>query len=458
MNTITSTKTNPLGVLIIGRKRPGFDQQWNEIIRKRSLEALQSLDLPTVGADTPVVDDQTTIAKLQQIRQAGADALLVLQPSLGNGQLCLTVSQQWDGPIILWATPERPEGPKVSSCSLVAQHLWASILRQAQHPFEFIYGDPGDADLRHSLRRAVNLCRTTAKLRTSKIGLVGAQAPGFLAMQPDLFLMRRQIGTQLHPLSLIQFVDRVRAQPEDDVRKDVQRVAAMGLPLRDVTADDLAVNSRYYLAMLDLMKEEALDGLAVQCWPELPNVMGQWPYLAFARLTDEGHIISLEGDADAALTCLAARHLGAGVGYITDWLEHDDRTITLWHAGNAPLQLCCPPGAENGACLAPHFNINKPLVLDAVLKPDQPVTLARFWRCDDQYHVTAFQGRTLPPHRRLAGNTALVELPSPGLRNFFDDLLHAGLPHHVVMFQGHHQETFRRLTRLLKLDWLQPPM
>ena len=33
-------------------------------------------------------------------------------------------------------------------------------------------------------------------------------------------------------------------------------------------------------------------------------------------------------------------------------------------------------------------------------------------------------------------------------------LLHAGMPHHVALFQGHHCEAFRRLARMLGVGWI----
>jgi L-fucose isomerase-like protein len=260
---------------------------------------------------------------------------------------------------------------------------------------------------------------------------------------------------QLHTLSLPQFIERVQQVSEAEVARDVSRVREMKLPMSGVTADDLPINSRYYLAMLDLMREEQLDALAVQCWPELPNVVGQWPYLAFARLSDEGHAIALEGDVDGALTCLIAKMLGMGVGFITDWLEHDASTIAFWHPGNAPPQLCNPCGSAGGPSLGVHFNINKPLVVDAMLKSDVPMTIARLWRCDGRYHLTAFEGRTIPMRRKLTGNTALVEVANKDVYDWFDELAHAGMPHHVVIFAGHHQETLRRLARMMRIDWMQ---
>src|SRR5579864_5943464 len=116
----SSVTPRKLGLLTIGRKRPGFDQEWNQTMRTKADEALAACGFQVIRPDVPVIDDVTTRAAMERIRAAGCEALLVLQPSLGNGQLALTVSQEWDGPLVLWATPERLDSPKVSSCSLVA--------------------------------------------------------------------------------------------------------------------------------------------------------------------------------------------------------------------------------------------------------------------------------------------------------------------------------------------------
>src|SRR5215216_3164442 len=86
--TTSTAKPDPaprLGVLVIGRKRPGFDQEWNAIMRRRTSAALEEMGYDCVGADLAVIDDDTIVTAIEQIRAAGAEALLVLQPSLGNG-------------------------------------------------------------------------------------------------------------------------------------------------------------------------------------------------------------------------------------------------------------------------------------------------------------------------------------------------------------------------------------
>ncbi len=444
-----------IAVLILGRKRPGFDQEWNKMVCQRSVAALQSLGFNCVGYDLPVLDDATLRVALERVRAAGCESLLMLQPSMGNGQLALSLSQVWTDPIVLWATPERPGDGKVSSCSLVGQHLWGSMLRQANHPFELVYGDPDDAATRASLVQALNLARTAARLRNAKIGVIGTYAPGFIDLAADPFLLRRSLGLQFHALSLPQFIDRVKGLDEAAVRNDVDAVRKLGLKLKDVTEEDLAMNSRCYLAMRQLMQEESLAGLCIQCWPELPEMIGQWPYLAIARLTSEGLAVAMEGDVDGAIAELMGNSLGLGNAFLTDWLEHDDKTVFLWHPGMAPLDMCYAAGGENGPCLAKHFNIVKPLVVDGELKSGQLVTIARLWRCDNEYRMTAFEGRSIPTRRKLTGNTTLVEVENGGLIRRFDDLVHEGMPHHVLMYYGHCADAHRRLARMLGIRWFE---
>ena len=442
-----------IGVLILGRKRPGFDQDWNQIMCRRSLAALENLGFTGVGADSPVVDDQTLHTAMQQIYLAKCEVLLVLQPSIGNGQLALTISQHWPNPVVLWATPERPGDGKVSSCSLVGQHLWASVLRQAGHPFEFVYGDGEDAAIQADLTQAIALCRTFGYLRHAKIGVVGAHAPGFIDLAADPFLLRRTIGVQLHPLSLPQYMDRVRAIPGQAVEKDIQRVRGLGLRAVNVTEEALDINSRCYLAMLELMQEESLQALALQCWPEIPNMLGQWPYLAVSRLSSDGYAVAIEGDVDGSIGSLMGSSLGMGPGFLTDWLEHDTSTIFFWHPGMAPLDMCHAIGSEEGPALGAHFNVVKPFVVDGRLQSDQPVTVSRLWRCDNEYHMTAFAGRSIQPRRKITGNSMLVEVADHDVPRRFDRLIHAGMPHHVLLHFGNHEETFRRLGRLLHVHW-----
>ena len=158
----------------------------------------------------------------------------------------------------------------------------------------------------------------------------------------------------------------------------------------------------------------------------------------------------MEGDLDGALTLLAGRLLGAGVGCVSDWLEHRDTRITLWHQGEAPLPWSKPGSVSIGH----HFNNDLPGVVNSELQPDTDVTLARFWQCDGAYRLTAAPARLSQPERPLKGVAATAELRDREADAWFEAVCHAGMPHHLVVLRGNHTDALRRLARLLGVDWL----
>ena len=399
-------------------------------------------------------------AAVDKIRTAGCVALVLLQPSIADGQFVFTILQRWAGPLILWTTPERPGDGKVSSCGLTGQQLFGSILRQAARPFELIYGLPNGSleDSIPELDRAIAVSRAIVTLRLSKVGVVGTHVPGFVDLEADPFLIYRTFGMQLQRLSLVQFIERTQGLPIEAVRADIAKTQALGLPQtdprREVDAEMFLNNtSRFYLAIREVMKEFSLNAMAVQCWPELPNTVGHWPYLAVSRLSSEGEALSIEGDVDGAIGAFIGLQLGAGTGFLTDWLEHDDRSIFFWHPGMAPLDMCNEPGCDDGPSVGDHFNNVRPMVVDGPIKTGGLVTVTRLWRCDGRYHLTAFEGQAISPRRKLTGNTLLVEFQEGGVAERFQRLIQAGMPHHVTVHFGSHAETLRRFARILNLEW-----
>ena len=355
-----------IGVLIVGRNRPGFDQQWGKQIEADIAEAL--------NAPLHAHDEASLRSAVEQLQQRGCRSLVVCQPTMGDGSLAPVLANLWPDPLVLWATPERPDSDRVSTCSLVGQHLFASTLRQLRHPFELVIGHPRDRNTLDALTEAVRVTTAATQLGRATVGQIGSHAPGFVNMAHDAALMAQQLGVRTQPFDLSQFIESVRQTDPSAATADVAKVEAMNVPRDGVDAGDVVMSSRYYLALRQLLEHDRLDALALRCWPELPDELGQWPYLAMARLATKGEVVALEGDVDGAVTCLIGELLGIGCGYITDWLEHDDHTITAWHPGHAPFGMCEADSLQ----LSRQFNNDKPIVVNAVLTADRPVTLARF--------------------------------------------------------------------------------
>jgi L-fucose isomerase-like protein len=442
-----------VGIIFLGRRRPGFDMEWGKRMEERVRAGLRKTRFTILEPNEKAVDDPSLRRALAECTAQKADALVLLQTTMGDGRLAPTLAQLWPDPLILWATPEKPDGDMISSCSLVGAHCWASVLRQMGHAFELVYGDPAAAETQERFQEAVAVAVTVRGLRSVRVGIVGGQAPGYFAMSADPFTVHHGLGAQVQTFSLIEFANVANELCAEAVANDVTKVKALGLPHKDTTDDDLPMASRLYLAMRAFMDNERLDTLTIREWPEMPNTFGQWPYLGVARLTDEGRAVGIEGDADGSLSAWIAESLGLGRCYLSDWLEHDRETITLWHGGAAPMSLCDPVGSPGGPRIARHFNIKKPAVIEATLRAKMPITVFRFWRLDGKYFLTAREGETIKPNRQLMATNALARMKEDP-RDWFEELCHAGMPHHVAVVQGHHAAFLKRFARVMGIEFL----
>jgi L-arabinose isomerase len=442
-----------LGVIFLGRRRPGFDLEWGRRMEERVRAWLQQAGFPVIEPPEKASDDSSLRRAMSACQTQNVEVVVLLQTPMGDARLCPTLAQLWPDPVVLWATPEKPDGDMISSCSLVGAQCWASVLRQLGHGFDLVYGAPEDAPTRQRFAESVRLAATVRRLRTVRLGAIGGQAPGFFAMGADPFAVQRGLGAQIQSFSLIEFSNALNELTAPAVTEDVAKFKALGLPHKDTTDDDLPMASRLYLTMRSFLDNENLDALTIREWPEMPNAFGQWPYLAVARLTEEGRAVGIEGDVDGALSAWIAENLGLGRCYLSDWLEHDEQAITLWHGGAAPLSLCEPVGAPGGPRVALHFNSKKPAVIEATLRAGMPVTVFRFWRLEGKYFLTAREGETGKPRRHLMATNGLACM-NDDPQEWLEELCHSGMPHHVAVVQGHHEALLRRLARVMRMTFV----
>jgi L-fucose isomerase-like protein len=437
-----------VGLFIMGRKRPGFDPEWGAEIKARVLAQMEQGDFTPFVPTMTIVDDLSLRAALQECAASAVDVYVVVQPTMSDANLGVTIAQHARTPVVLWATPENPQGAMISSCSLVGAHTFGATLRLMNEPFELVYGMPGEPKTVAQLDSAVRLSHACGQIRGGKLGLIGYHAPGFIDMHSSPWQTMGPLGLQLRHIGLHDFIDAAAGMDANAVAADVKQVEKLGMPLREVGPEDLEQASRLYLAFKRFIQEETLDAAAIRCWPELPRIAGQWPYLGMFRLGEEGFPVAAEGDVDGAISLWVGSLLGFGTaGYLSDWLEHDGETVTLWHAGNAPLAMQEPLGSELGPCIARHFNNKCPAVVEGTLKTGMPVTIFRIWNCDNAYHLAVLEGETMVPRRHLMGTNGLARIDGGDVRGRFETLLHAGMPHHVAVFPGRHAATLKRFAR-----------
>src|SRR6185436_3701054 len=116
-----------VGVVFLGRRRPGFDMAWGGKMEERVRTWLRESDFSVVEPTEKAIDDWSLRKAMAACESEKVDALVVLQTTMGDARLASTLAQLWPDLLILWATPENQTGEMISSCSLVGAHCWASV-------------------------------------------------------------------------------------------------------------------------------------------------------------------------------------------------------------------------------------------------------------------------------------------------------------------------------------------
>ncbi len=447
-----------IGLLILGRKRPGFDPEWGAEVTAGIRRVLDQSPWPVLVPSENIADDVELSRAVELCRREGVTTLVVVQPTISDGRLAPLLSRLWRRPLVFWATTEKPSGAMISANSLVGTHVMVATLRQLGHPLEFVYGHPDDPELVRRLHRSILAVHTAQALSESVFGLIGYHAPGFVDFHADPVFLNATLDSQLYHMSTSELIARVREFTDSEIRSDMQDLYDLGLPVGDAFDADpgeaMEMQARYYRAFRNIFSEEHMNALAFRCWPDLPTVTGHWPYLALAKLVSEGMPIAMEGDVDGAMCSLIAESLEIGPVYLSDWLEHTRNTATIWHTGAAPFQLCEAVGQSGGPRIGVQFNNRKPTVVDASIRAGMEVTMYRLWRYQDGYCMTALEGRTLRPDRDRMATNGLFETDWVDVRDWFEDMVQVGMPHHLCIVEGTHRDTLGRVARLIGADFM----
>ena len=85
------SKALKLGVIFIGRRRPGFDMDWGRQMEGRVRQWISSAGFEVVEPSEKPVDDPSLRKAMAELEKQSLDAIVVLQTTMGDGRLAPTM-------------------------------------------------------------------------------------------------------------------------------------------------------------------------------------------------------------------------------------------------------------------------------------------------------------------------------------------------------------------------------
>lgn len=299
-----------------------------------------------------------------------------------------------------------------------------------------------DPDDRDALHEAVGDLETAARLRSTRLGIVGGPSSWLVASSPDPTVVRRRWGPEVVTVDPSRMIELTRTPvvPSGALAERIMRVAD---PVRS-TVDDRAVADAAAVrgALDDVVDEHELTAVTVRCF-DLLGDPGTSGCVALAQLNDDGLVAGCEGDVPSTLAMLLVRYLLDQPSWMANPAIVDEagNTVVLAHCTVAPSMV-------TDVALDTHFESGRGVGIAGRFAA-QPVTLLRLGGRDlDECWIA--EGDIVasgadPDLCRTQVTVALADRRAA-------ELLERPLGNHVVLARGRHGARLARWWRMVIAD------
>lgn len=440
-------------VALVALARPTFDLACAQANFDNARSLLQDLGATVVGpAELVMTVDDVAAVKLPE-----ADLHILFMASFSDASPAVELLGSVKGPILGWSMREPGEvGERLKLNSMCGVNLAAHALMDAGQSIRHIHGNADEAHVRTAITEAIAGKLPEAKtplniegerasqdvadkafawLKDKKVGAVGEAPVGFTPCLFDGPKLNSLFGLDVRQISIDNAFDRIAAvQPERAEQAYAAALAAQP-SLGDVDVDQAKKVYGVEVALDDWREEDALDAIAIRCWPEFPTDLGACICSSLGRLSDRGTVTTCERDVLGAVTMLVCESLGSDENYLVDIVDlvEEEGLLRLWHCGSAATKLAADP---KNATQYTHCNRKLGVAGNFPLKTG-PVTLFRIDRDVDPSNSTGLRmvvsrGESIPAPNHFQGNTATVRT-EPDAAVLVNGIVTGGYPHHLVI-------------------------
>ena len=457
-------------VALLALARPTFDLAYAERNFQGARSLLQELGVKVVGPEQLVMTPEDVAAA----EIPTADLYILLTASFSDASPAVELLSKVPGPILGWSMREPGEnGERLKLNSMCGINLAAHALLENGQTLRHLHGNFDEPAVKQSLAAALagqlpsadtpiakrDLAMASNEvvqhalsiLAKKKIGAIGDAPNGFTPCNFNPQQLKDIFGLTVAQIPIKSAFEKIDAVSQSARELAHANAVAAQPTLSNVNVVEATKVAGVEVALEQWQQDEALDAIAVRCWPEFPTDLGACICSSLGRISDRGTVTTCERDVLGAVTMLVCEALGSDQNYLVDIVDLDasKNLIRLWHCGSAATKLAADP--EN-ATQSIHCNRKLGVAGDFPLKTGA-VTLFRIDRDLDPANKTGLRmvvsrGESIPAPNRFQGNTATV-VTEPDAALLVNGIVTGGYPHHLVISWVDVRPGIRRMAQIL---------
>jgi len=439
---------------ISSNRKGAFTREDAIQVRDMAVERLSSLGHPALemvridwlNEEGMMTDVSHADLVYSRLKGEDVDAVFILHCNFGCeeavGRLCKLMGK----PVLLWGPRDRAIAEDGSRSTDTQCGLFASsrLLMRYGVPFTYIENcaidSPALAEGFDRFLRAVAVARTFNNLR---LGLVNSRPKYFTSVMINESELMEQFGIEVVPINIVEVIaetERLKSLEEPHVKAVEDEIGAR-IDCSGTDPETVRNAVRLRVALENLAKKHQVDGLAIECWTVMPQLIRALPCLAIGELTDRGIPAACEGDIHGLIGSLLLHAASLGeekpfFGEYTMRSSDDDQTELIWHCGNGPYSAC---SSQSKA----RFDNGR----EGFALKTGAVTIVRFDANRGQYYLFADEAESVPgPYTTGTYIWAQTDNWTRWERKF----IKGPYVHHVSVSWGRYQEVLKEASKYFR--------
>jgi len=322
--------------------------------RKKMLETLKNNGFDTVALsmqDTKygaveTFADAKKCAALFARKSEKIDGIIVTLPNFGDEKgVAETIKRSGlDVPILIHAEPDVKDRMTLADRrdSFCGKMSVCNNLRQAGIPYTLTNSHTvgvTSAEFKEDLGDFASVCRIVRGLRNARFGAIGARTGAFNTVRYSEKLLELA-GIAVETIDLSEILGRVErlADNDRDVKKKLDAIGKY-TSTKSIPAEKLLKMAKLGCVIDQWVKENELDGTAIQCWTALEEFFGIVPCTLMSMMSESSVPSACEVDVTGLLGMYILQLAGGTPSALLDWNNNygsDPDKAVLFHCSNLP--------------------------------------------------------------------------------------------------------------------------
>ena len=414
-----------------------------EVLKSNGFGAIALSMQDTKYGSVETYADAKKCAELFAKNSEKIDGIIVTLPNFGDEKgVAESVKRAGlDVPILIQAEPDATENMQIERRrdSFCGKMSVCNNLKQAGIPYTLTKTHTmgvASAEFKQELDDFASVCRIVKGLKNARFGEIGARTGAFNTVRYSEKILELS-GIAVETIDLSEIVGRITQLTDNDrnVKKKLGAIQQY-TSTESIPAESLLKMAKFGYVVDQWIKENELDGTAIQCWTSLEEFFGIVPCTVMSMMSESLMPSACEVDITGLLGMYILQLASGTPSALLDWnnnyADEPDKCV-LFHCSNLPKSFFKSAQMDYQAIIA--GSVGKDNTYGTIVGRIAPgsATFCRTSTDDAAGVISAYVGEGEFTNDRLDtfGGYGVIKIPN--LQNLLQFICRMGFEHHVAM-------------------------